>query len=644
MTPNMTPNMTPKLRRMNSGPVILLLNDPPYTQDDLEEFSSHLSDPVEQDELIRELTTDSEKLKALITCASESAIGRKLLTGILQANCMVLEEMVRFQVLYDANPKHRRTCLECIYDMVNSTSSCLSVKKKLSKTFSTKSRRSRIAQSLPTLPSMGSRRMDNEETDQKSTKSPFDSLSLVDEEEEDLPQFRYLMSEDAVPERRPRSADWFYIQRGTDRYNFNRRGSTSDSSSDSEEKFARSADSLELKKEEDDWFESLQSMNFSPRLSSIAASRRLKLKSAISLPRPSCRSVDSAISHVQDTDYNAFMYEIPKTGILVALGDLASLDPCLQNADLAERTITLLLQRAPDNLLRHLPRAYGSFERAGRDLVARKRTRPMYLDERTRVLMRKFFGDLPGRTLLIGEGSCKFAEMIMSWHHCHCNLTSLGLVISLKSTVIDQLRKCPGYSDIYHKLSKMTNVNFDEKQELKVYDPEDVPKILMDSRTRISATESTSVLFGQDPCRLEDEFDNVILNLLQVEVDFNDTEKNRAHRKLVADFLRSVDNILAKEATISLLLRLKTVQDPKTEADGELRSTYDSLDLEPLVEETGFVICRCKTGFLVTDTSMHDQSQSERVAAVYGLRKASDDIIEISLDSSDDDEDTYVSS
>jgi len=470
-----------------------------------------------------------------------------------------------------------------------------------------------------------------------------------EEEEEVFPQSSFVMSEDVLPDlkakRCPRSADWFYKERVTHSLGtFSFSGSASESESDSDEKFVRSADSLELKREEDDWFASLPSMNFSPRLSSIAASHRLKLKSALSLPRPSCSSVDTAISHVQDTDYNAFMYEIPKTGILVALGDLASLDPCLQNADLAERTITLLLQRAPDNLLRHLPRAYGSFERAGRDLVARKRTRPMYLDERTRVLMRKFFGDLPGRTLLIGEGSCKFAEMIMSWHHCHCNLTSLGLVISLKSTVIDQLRKCPGYSDIYHKLSKMTNVNFDEKQELKVYDPEDVPKILMDSRTRISATESTSVLFGQDPCRLEDEFDNVILNLLQVEVDFNDTEKNRAHRKLVADFLRSVDNILAKEATISLLLRLKTVQDPKTEADGELRSTYDSLDLEPLVEETGFVICRCKTGFLVTDTSMHDQSQSERVAAVYGLRKASDDIIEISLDSSDDDEDTYVSS
>jgi len=639
-----TPNMTPKLRSLNSGPVILLLNDPPYTKEDLEEFSSFLSDPVTQDELIRELTTDDAKLKALITCSSQHAIGRKLLTGILQTNCMVLKEMVQFKVLYDANPKHRRTCLESIFDMINSTSSCSSVKKKLSKTFSVKSRRPRIAQSLPSLPSWGSRRKNNEETDQKSTNTPFGSdMGIVNEEEEDLPTFRDALSEDAMPDIKSKrysgSSAWFYKKRN---FNFDGDGSPSDSNSDSEEKFVRSVDSLELKREEDDWFESLQSMNFSPRLSSIAASRRLKLKSALSLPRPSCSSVDSAISHVPDTDYNAFMYEIPNTGILVALGDLASLDPSLQNIDLAERTISLLLQRAPNNLLNHLPRSYGSFERAGRDLVARKRTRPINLDVSTRLLMRRFFGDLPGRTLLIGEGMCNFAEMIMSWHHCHCNLTSLRLVISVWNTVIDQLRQRPGYSDIYHRLSKMTNVNFDEKQELKVYDPEDIPKTLLDSRTRISATESTTVSFGFDPCRLDEEFENVILNLLQVEVDLNETEQNRAHRKLVADFLHSVDNILAKDATISILLRLKTVQDPLSDAG--LMSPYDSLDLEPLLEETGFVLCRLKTGFLVNDTSVpYNQSQSER-AAVYVVRKASDNNTEISLDSSDDDEDTYISS
>jgi len=639
------PTITPKQRSMESGPVILLLNDPPYTKDDLEEFSSHLSDPVTQDVLIRELTTDSEKLKALINCSSENAIGRKLLTGILQANCMVLEEMVRFKVVYDANPKYRRTCLECIYDMINSIASCSSEKKKLSHCSSVKSRRSRIAQSLPSLPGLWSRRKDNEASEQKSTKSPYDSLmGIVNEEEEEevLPQFNLVMSEDVVPvlkaKRCPSSADWFYKERVTHSLTFSFSGSASDSDCDSDEKFVRSADSLELKREEDDWFASLPSMNFSPRLSSIAASHRLKLKSALSLPRPSCSSVDTAISHVQDTDYNAFMYEIPKTGILVALGDLASLDPCIQNIDLAERTIALLLQRAPDNLLHHLPRSFGSFERAGRDLVARKRTRPIHLDESTRLLMRRFFGDLPGRTLLIGEGRCKFAEMIMSWHHCHCNLTSIRLVISLKNTVIDQLRQRPGYSNIYHRLSKMTNVNFDEKQELKVYDPDDIPKTTLDFRTRISATESTTVLFGLDPCRLDEEFENVILNFLQVEVDFNETEQNRAHRKRVAEFLRSVDNILAKQATISILLRLKTVQDPITGA--EEVSPYDSLDLETLVEETGFVLCRYKTGFLGTDKSVPcNHSQSER-AAVYVLRKASDNISEISVDS----DDTYISS
>jgi len=116
------PNMTPKLRNRESGPIILLLNHPPYNKSDLEEFLSYLSDPITQDELIRELTTDRDKLRALITtCTSELEIGRKLLTGILQANCMVLAEMVRFKVLYDANPKCRYTCLKCINDMINSS-------------------------------------------------------------------------------------------------------------------------------------------------------------------------------------------------------------------------------------------------------------------------------------------------------------------------------------------------------------------------------------------------------------------------------------------------------------------------------------------------------------------------------------------
>jgi len=641
-------NVTPKLRNRDSGPIILLLNDPPYTKSDLEEFQSHLSDPITQDELIRELTTDRDKLRALITtCTSEHESGRKLLTGILQANCMVLAEMVRFKVLYDANLKCRRTCLKCINDMINSTSSCLSVKKKFSQAFSRKRmRRSRIAQSLPSLPSWERRKKSNEVLDQKGTKSPYESsMGIVNEEEKELPQFSRLISEDAVPDikskRVARLAGLFYKNRGiqsfTDMMIFH--GSTSESDADSEEKFSRSLDSLELKREEDDWLESLQSINMSPRLSSIAASRRTKLKSALSLPRQSCSSIDSAISHVQDTDYNAFMYELPKTGILVTLGDLASLDPSLEITDLAERTLTSLLQRAPDNLLHHLPRTFGSFERAGRALVARKRTRPIHLHENTRQIMRRFFGYLPGRTLLVGEGSCKFAEMIMSWHHCHCNLTSLRLVISVWNTVIDQLRQCPGYSDIHHRLRNMTNVNFDEKQELMVYDPDDIPKTLMDSRTRISNTESTAVLFGLEVSRLDEEFENVILNFLHLEVDLNETEQNRVHRKLLADFLRCADRILAKKATISILLRLKAVQDPMTNAD--LISPYDTLDLDTIVEEAGFALCRLKTGFLVTSTSVpYDQMR----AAVYVLQKGSNNTNEISLDSSGDEEDTYVSS
>jgi len=645
------PNTPPKLRNRNSGPIMLLLNDPPYTKGDLEDFFSHLSDPVTQDELIRELTTDRNKLRALIiTCTSEHEIGRKLLTGILQANCMVLAEMVRFKVLYDANPKHRRTCLECINDMINSTSSSLSVKKKLSQTFSRKPMRySRIAKSHPSLPSWKTRRKGNEVLVQNGRKSPYDSLmGIVNEEEEELPRFSRLISEDVVPDIKSRrgatSADWFFKKSGISSFTcmMSFSGSASECETDSEEKFARSVDSLELKREEDDWLESLQSINFSPRLSSIAAHRRTKLKSALSSPEQSCSSIECVISHVQDTDYNAFMYEIPKTGIFVTLGDLASLDPCLENTDLAERILTSILQRAPDNLLRHLPRSFGSFERDGRALVTRKRKRPIHLNENTRLLMRRFFGDLPGRTLLVGEGSCNFAKMIMSWHHCHCNLTSLRLVISVWNTVIDQLRQCPGYSDIHHRLCNKTNVNFDEKQELKVYDPDDIPKTLLDSRTRICATESTTVLFGLETSRLDEEFENVILNFLQVEVDLNETEQNRGHRKLLADFLRSADGILTKEATISILFRLKTVQDPMFNV--ELMSPYDTLDLETLVEETGFVLCRLKTGFLVIDTSVpYNQMQSERVA-VYVLRKASDDVIEISLDSPDEVEDSYISS
>jgi len=509
-------------------------------------------------------------------------------------------------------------------------------------------RRSRIAQSLPLLPSWESRKKGNEVLDQKCTKCPNDSsMRIVNEEEKELPQFSRLISEDAVPDIKSKRAarlNWCYLNRGTQSFAsmMISSGSTSESDSDSEEKFSRSLDSLELKREEDDWLESLQSINLSPRLSSIAALRRTKLKSALSLPGQSCSSIVSAISQVQDTDNNAFMYELPKTGILVTLGDLASLDPSLENTDLAERTLTSLLQLAPDNLLHHLPRTFGSFERAGRALVARKSSRPIHLHENTRQLMRRFFGYLPGRTLLVGEGSCKFAEMIMSWHHCHCNLTSLRLVISVWNTVIDQLRQYPGYSDIHHRLRNTTNVNFDEKQELMVYDPDDIPKTLMDSTTRISTTESTTVLFGLETSRLDKEFENVILNFLHLEVDINETVQNRVHRKFLADFLRSADRILAKHATISILFRLKAVQDPMRNAD--LISPYDTLDLDTIVDEAGFALCRLKTGFLVTSTSpTYDQMQSER-AAVYVLQKASDDTIEISVDTSEDEEDTYISS
>jgi hypothetical protein len=640
------------LRDLDSGPVVLLLNQPPYTKDDLAEFSEILEDPVSQHELIRILTTTKENLRALVSaCASEPDVGQKLLTGILQVNCMVLKQLVRHKQFYELNPQIRRTCLECVFDTVGKPVKRLSARKKLSyslscsvpKTTTTKAESEKSA--WVTSGEIDAKLITaiDQKTSERSSRRSIrkfnierDSLIMPawDEEKNDLPPFPNPMSEDPVPplskSRVAGSHNWFIKGQGS----LGGLGALSlpdmtlesnSESEESEEKFTKSATSLELLQEENDWLDELRSNeNISPRLSSIAATQGINLKSAMSLSRASAAgSVDSAITNVTENASNAWMREVNKTGVLVALGDLASLDPSIENIDLAERTISRVLRAAPNNVLVELPSMYGIYSRAGRSLQMRKRTRPVHLNKMTRELMKKFFGHLPGRTLVLADRNCELAEKLKSYYHCHTKVTSVRLITGIQNPVIDQLRQYPGFSEIYHRLCYQSNVMFEET-ELKEFDPDDSPKRLtVNSKRTVSCVENDTVFFGVDPTKLhtdhrftEFEFENVIWNY-QAEMDLDDNAKNRAQGELVTEFLRSVDCVLAKTkgTSVYMVLRQKSDTHPAT-GDEVTKSQYDAWDLASVVEEAGFVFRKLGTGLPI-----NANNPSEKIFC-YKLRKA----------------------
>jgi len=551
---------------------------PPYS-DKLEQIVDLLKRPEPPRELIDELLLFPNLVPLLTSCAKESVTGRNLLASLADADPSLLKQFVRHKLLLDPSPSVRVLCLQCIFDLIKARTNPENVKAEKSASKLSLDFKSDVSLIVINDLEESTRleiSMENADIDGKSSDS---GISL---------------SEDAAPNLKDTSSASWFINYGSSapvglpgisKDNL-LRDLSCDSATESASEDTNVRSPEDQKKEEENWLKNVISTT------SLPQPRRsiLKQASAIDLGQTSSLSVC-------DSPGTSFMHRLIGFGVVVVLGDLASLDPDSKCQQLAEECLQLLLSRAPDSLLKRLPKCYGDFVRHNRQLKKRRASRPIHLDKSTRTFLYKLYGDLVGRTLVVGEGGGAFAEKLMSYFDSHCGKNAQELIISVYHDEINQLRRYAGFSDMHHKLQKRSRVNFHEQGDCKEYDPEEVSHALSDKvATKSTCSFSSGFMFGVDATKFEDDkrfenckFNSVIWNFPQVETSVADHRLKSANRKVVAKFLKSVKGILLPSGTVRVALHENIFKHPDT---GEVVSDcqYETWGLKSVFEECLFYV------------------------------------------------------
>jgi len=300
---------------------------------------------------------------------------------------------------------------------------------------------------------------------------------------------------------------------------------------------------------------------------------------------------------VRDTRKNAFMYKLMDFGVLVALGDLASLDPDPKPQQNAERALRLMLACAPDSLLPKLPKTFGYFSRSHRQLFNRRPTRPKHLNRAFRSWMRKVNGDLRGRTLLIGATTGIYVQRLTTYFQCYCSQSARELIVSTHYDAIAHARLYPGFSDIHYRLANHSTVSFHLEQEYKEYDPGENPDLLTRKSEKVdNDSNKLSLLFGVDGTKLQNDrrlkvslFDRVVWNLPQVEW----SHRSITQHALIARFLFGVESILTPDGTVQITLPKDTVSDSASVLE-EIKFASKGLDFKTILEASAFRLVKTK--------------------------------------------------
>jgi len=301
---------------------------------------------------------------------------------------------------------------------------------------------------------------------------------------------------------------------------------------------------------------------------------------------------------VHDSRRNAFMYKLMDFGVLVALGDIASLDPDPDPQEIAVQAIRLMLECAPDSLLPKLPKTWGYFSRNHRQLFARRPTRPKHQNRAIRKLMMKVNGDLQGRTLLVGATNGIYVQRLTTYFQCYCSQGARELIVSTHYDAIAHARLYPGFSDIHYRLGNYSTVGFDVEKEYKEYDPEENPDLLTCKSKRVyNDANKLSVMFGVDGTKLQNDrrlkaslFDRVLWNLPTAEW----SRRSITESMLISRFLCGVESILSPNGTVEITLPRDTV----SVTSSDLKMTTDvnegGLDFESILEASAFKLVKTR--------------------------------------------------
>lgn len=543
---------------------------------------SNLIKTAKGSDLINNFSSRSNLVRLLDACVNESGLGRKILAEIARSSPMLLKQFVHHQLILDSSPAIRMMCVECLYDLINACAEGkpIPVKKTQFREPSQSPSRT-LDEYLIQKPSPGIR-LSSESDDVKiggllemdsdaKSKCSFQREAMASqliglgnitsiEEEDDMydsqvlghresfSQLRLIdsISEEIVPSlnKTKGSAAWFLRDavKGSGELDLE-----DSSESGSEEEIQETLSPSDQEKQEEEWLQSFRGTSHSI----FIEPRPSILKSSSLLLKPS----DSEVSiKVPDTAQNAFMYKLLNFGVLTALSDLASLDPVSKSCDLVQRTLALLLMRAPSALLPNLPEKFGRFSRTYRELRQRPACRPRYLNSRDRKNLTGLYGGLTGWTLVLGEGRGYFSERLMSYFYGHCGHTAKDLIITMWNEPLEHIALHPGFGNTFHKLSQCSNVKFEEEQEVKEFDPEDMPKSLscVFRSTRFDIVRP-KILFGIDPSKLgsnqhfkDYQFNTVIWNMMQAD------GRKYFNKNLLSSFIYSVVDILHPKGCIHI--------------------------------------------------------------------------------------------
>jgi len=619
---------------------------------------SHLIQKSKGSDLINHFSSRSNLVRLLDACVNESGLGRKILGDIARSSPLFLKHLVDHQLIFDSNPNIRMMCVECLYDMINdcvegkpiplskmqfrepsrspsrNTDECLLQKSTFDVRLSIDSNDFKIGSTLDRDSDAKSKCS----LQRESMTSQFVGLGYITSIEEEhfmensqfldnrdsFSQLRIIdsISEELVPSlsKTKGSSAWFLrdvAKVSSPNFDINFDES---SESESEEEILETLSPSDQEKEEEEWLlthrmtshETIPSLNLDPRPSI--------LKSCASLLKTS----DSEFSlQVPDTVQNSFMYELINFGLLTALSDLASLDPVSKISDLAERTLALLFMRAPSALLPNLPEEFGKFSRASRQLRRRSACRPRHVKSRIRKNFTELYGGLTGRTLVVGEGKGFFSERLMSYFFGHCSHTAKELIITMWNEPLEHIALYPGFANTFHKLAHCSNVNFEEEQEVKEFDPKDMPKSLscVFRSTRFDVV-IPKILFGVDPTKVgsneyfkDSQCNTVIWNMMQA------NGMKYFNKNSVSSFIDSVVNILHPTGCIHITLY--------QEEDTDL---YKDWELDEVVKKASLFLASTRK------FPMHlcvDREKLHRTAMLYIFKRIGVGEVELS------DADTY---
>lgn len=551
---------------------------PPETSDPkkyLIDICSSLESSSKRNQLVKNFSSLWNFVRLVENCVIDLGLGRKILAEIARVNPKLLNHFVHQKLLLDLNSDVRILCIQCIYDLIEGCDHEDSAKHesnmeirpsiRLSVRFSDTSSLGRKSSSENlSFPPWNELKLESleQKDDAKTTCACYevarssysgtsnmyaieeeDNETVVDLELPSSPQFfDERISLDSPPALK-KYGDSFAMFIDKDKPVSPDEFLNNFSLSDQEKR------DEELAKQEAKWFDSFQGTIpslYSDRPSSILKSGSLNLKT--------CESDVSLI--LPDSQNSAFMYDLWEFGVLTALSDLASLDPVPECRDLAKRTLERFLKRAPNALVSNpnLPEKFGTFSRMCRRLRPRPASRPVHLHHGDVKLMNEMYGNLVGRTLVVSAGCAVFSLTLMSYFYGHCCQTAEELIITFQDDPLKHISRFPGFADMYHKLSQWSTVDFQEEQEVKLFDPEQTASSqAVGFISRRNVFKRPRVMFGVDPTNLGKEenindlkFNTIILSLPQ------SGGRNSFNKNLVSGFLDSAVDILHQNGCIHI--------------------------------------------------------------------------------------------